>query len=371
MIRKLQRLAVMLYVLTVCAGFFCRRRSRTGAVLIVTPLRLGDFCMWLPFTGALTGYFRARNLRIILLIPAQLAYFAEKHLDYGEIIYREYPQELYSLAAMRRLARKLSNAAGTAVAVSVERAFFYDDLPRIFTGAARFHSARAVPMRERFWGKLSILADKLFFRGTAIELPDYENTPELQNYQYLTGKITGTPLPVPQTLSAGNRAQGTLLAPFAQDPARSCDIDKIISLLPYLPQPVILAGTRQDSARAQEICAASPVKIRNLCGQTTLPQLVELVCNSDLVLGANSGIANIGVICGKKVIAFSGQADQRFIRIPPDFTAYGLVPPQNITARWQCPFAGCRYHCHFPVDKTYKCLNEIELSDAIAALTGN
>ena len=125
--KKLQRLWVLFYILLKCAGFFCRPRSKKRCVLIVTPLRLGDFCMWLPFAGELTGYFRAQKLRIMIVIPESLRSMGEKFLDHDEMISRKYPHELYSLHEIRSLAGKLCGAASVSVAASGERAFFYDE----------------------------------------------------------------------------------------------------------------------------------------------------------------------------------------------------------------------------------------------------
>ncbi len=365
--KKLQRLWVLFYILLKCTGFFCRPRSKQNSVLIVTPLRLGDFCMWLPFAGALTGYFRAQKLRIMILVPEPLRFMAEKFLDHDEMILRKYPQDLYSLHEMRTLAERLCGAASVSVAASVERAFFYDDLPRIFARSGKFYSAKAVVLPERFWGRLSLWADKIFFRGSCVALTDYENTPELKNYQRLMESFINK-RPEVQLFTTGKRGTGTVLAPFSQDPARSCDIKKLARLIPYLPPPVTLVGNPQDAALAAELVKNSPVALNDLCGKTTLSEVLELVEKCAIVCGADSGIANAGIVFGKHVVAFCSQVSRRFMCVPEDFPDHGFVEPLKITSKWKCPYAGCLCRCRFAGSKVYPCVAEICYQDAIEGL---
>ena len=168
--------------------------------------------------------------------------------------------------------------------------------------------------------------------------------------------------------ATGKRGTGSLLAPFSQDPARSCEITKLAPLLPHLPPPVTLVGNPQDAALAAELVKISPVAINNLCGKTTLAEVLELVNSCEVVCGADSGIANVGIISGKYTVAFSGQADRRFMCIPEDFPAHGFVKPLKITSRWQCPYSGCTYRCRFAGNKVYPCVAEICYLDAAAGL---
>lgn len=323
--------------------------------------------MWLPFAGALTGYFRKQNLQIMAVVPEPLRFMAEKFLDCDEIICRKYPLDLYSLHEIKLFAERLQGTASIAVAVSVERAFFYDDVPRIFARSGKFYSAKAVVLPERFWGKLSKLADKIFFRGSCVELADYENTPELRNYQRLMGAFINKS-PEVHSFAAVKCGVGTLLAPFSQDPARSCEIKKLVPLLSYLPPPITLIGNLQNAKEAFKLVRSSPVEINNLCGKTTLENVMELVAGCEMIFGADSGIANVGIILGKNVVAFCSQASNRFMCIPEDFSEYSFIPPQKITSRWKCPYSGCRYLCRFSGKKAYLCISEIRYQDAITVL---
>ena len=268
---------------------------------------------------------------------------------------------------IRALNIALKDQYETAISTSVERAFFYDDIPRIFSRAAIHHSAKAVTLSEKYWGKLSILADKIFFKNSTFELEQYLETPEISNYHKLIQHICGYPI-TPQAF-AETMQEGKILAPFSQDQSRTWTPEQFALLTPYLPQPIFLAGMKSDFTNAQKICDLSSHPVINLCGKTSLQELNTLITKSYIIVGTDSGIANLGIIHKKKVIAISGQAGNRFIRIPADFEQYGFKIPIKITAREICPSAGCTYNCkYYSPGEQYPCIKNIKLSDVIEIL---
>ena len=209
--KKFLRLLAMLQWIPAIAAFFLRKRAVAPAVLIVTPLKLGDFCMWLIAAQSLLDHYSRRNLRTTLLIAPELLPTAKKLLRFDDAIALAYPDFLYSRRATGNLRRQLDGKFGVAAATAVERSFCRDDLPRIFSRAAEFHSAAAVPLAEKFWGKMSLWADRRFFRGSVIPLPDHLATPEAVNCLRLhTAMIGGAVTP---RCFGGAAGTGTVLAP--------------------------------------------------------------------------------------------------------------------------------------------------------------
>ena len=324
--------------------------------------------MWLPFAQALLLHYSRQHKKTTLLIPESLYNLAQEYLTFDSAILRKYPDEVYSLKQIRALNIALKDQYETAISTSVERAFFYDDIPRIFSRAKFFYSAQAVPLSERYWGKLSILADKIFFKNTHIfELKQYMDTPEISNYNKLIQYICNTSIP-PQ-LFASTTKNGTILAPFSQDPQKTWSPEQFSLLIPYLPTPIFLVGMKSDFTKAQRICDSSPYPVNNLCGKTSLQELNTLIKKSSIIVGTDSGIANLGIIHGKKVIAITGQANNRFIRIPADFVQFGFKVPIKIIAKEICPFAGCNYHCpYYSSGEQYQCIKNINPVDVIEIL---
>jgi ADP-heptose:LPS heptosyltransferase len=365
--KKIQRLIVIVYDILQCLLFFCKKKHNTNAVLIITPLRLGDFCMWLPFAQALLQHYSKQHKKTTLLLPKNLHYLAQEYLTFDTAILREYPDEVYSLKKIKTLNYLLKDQYEIAISTSVERAFFYDDIPRIFSRANFFYSAKAVPLSERYWGKLSILADNIFFKKHTFELKQYINTPEISNYHKLIQYICDAS--VTPRLFAGTMQNGTILAPFSQDPSKTWSPEQFSLLIPYLPMPIFLVGMESDFTNAQRICDSSPYPINNLCGKTSLQELNTLIKKSSIIVGTDSGIANLGIIHGKKVIAITGQANNRFIRIPADFVQFGFKVPIKVIAKKICPLAGCNYHCpYYSSGEQYPCIKNINPIDVIEIL---
>ena len=283
---------------------------------------------------------------------------AAKFLKFDAALDLPYPAYLYSWRLTRQLRRQLDGRYGTAVATAVERSFCRDDLPRIFTRAAQFHSAAAVPLAERFWGRLTLPADRWIFRDSVISLPDYLTTPEAINYLRLHTAITGGAI---QPRPCGNSGgKGTTLAPFSADPAKCWPLRNFAALLPHLPRPVVIVGGATDREAAESLAGPGVV---NRCGETDLAELAELVARCELVIGVDSGVANLGIVLGRKVLAATGEANRRFMTLPETFARYGFRLPKRIAAPSACPEAGCNYRCpRVRPGRPYPCVENITVA---------
>ncbi len=362
--KKLLRLLVMLRCLPALIAFFLRKRCVAPDALIVAPLKLGDFCMWLTSAPGLLDCFTNRGCRVTLLVTPELLPLARRFLRFDRAITRAYPACLYSWRETGRLRRELDGKFGIAAAVAVERSFCQDDLPCIFTRAAELHAAAAAPNSERFWRHLTMWSDRHIFRDAAVLIPDHVRTPEAANYQRLHSAMTGVEV-TPRALGTAD-GTGTILAPFASDPARCWPLENFSAVLPLLPRPVTIVGGPADREAAQSLTGDG---VANRCGETTLEELTETVAQSALVVGVDSGVANLGVMLGKKTVIASGEAHFRFLCLPETFTAFGFAMPVRVSAAESCPFAGCNYRCRRErAGAIYRCVADVSVSDFRKAL---
>ncbi|MGI6525723.1 MAG: glycosyltransferase family 9 protein [Bdellovibrionota bacterium] len=90
----------------------------------------------------------------------------------------------------------------------------------------------------------------------------------------------------------------------------------IKQIVDKLQRKVVLLGDSSQKAAAEEIVTkCQSVLIDNKVGQTTLPQLVDLLANAHVALGPDSGPGHIAAAVGTPYIAFFGPTEVR--RVAP------------------------------------------------------
>ena len=319
--------------------------------------------MFLPTAAELVGYFRKRGMQIMLLATPALKEMA-RTLEADEIIPHPYPENALSPAATYRFYRQLSGYRfQAAVAAVTERSFFHDDVPLLYSGAAELYLPRAVRLPERFWGVLSFWTDRCFFRNT-IELPDYILTPEMQNYGKLVQAVTGTfpayrkpELPISsQPLFEGKYI---LFAPGSQDISRCLDVETAHAVVSHLcsKYQVVIAGSAGEYERAERLRRGNEKNCFNFCGKSDLPGLVRLISDADAVVGVDSGIANLAILSGKNAIIAVGQANLRFMFVPPEAEKSGFQAPLVCLSKALCPHRNCNWNCPgYEKGKPYQCM---------------
>ncbi len=354
--------------------FFCRR-SRRGepgrGVLIVTPLRIGDFCMFLPSAGSLLDEFRRRGNPVTLLVSPATEELARKVLSFDELLLHPWPEYLADRSSLHRFRRMLTERRfHSAVAMVTERSFFHDDLPLLFSEAPVFHLPRASRLSERYWGWLVFLADRFFFHET-LDPGDYNRHPEMGNYACLVSQIVGFPrvlravtLPSEEWTPPIPERRYVLLAPGGRDPCRRWGEDhyrQMMELFLSRGIAVILAGDAAERADAETLRGTFEASCYNFCGQTSLPELLNLIRNAEAVIGNDSGIANLAILLRKKLCVIVGEANDRFMVLPEEAVALGYRPPAVCRLTPPCPQAGCNYLCsrRRGVKEPYPCIADI------------
>jgi heptosyltransferase I len=110
-----------------------------------------------------------------------------------------------------------------------------------------------------------------------------------------------------------------------------------------------ILGGKEDQPLGGIIARVEPERCFNLCGQTSLPEMVEWVRLCDLMITNDTGPMHVAAALGKPLVALFGPTEPR--RTGP----YGQL---NNVLRIDLPCSPClRSHCHY--EKTNECLNAL------------
>lgn len=110
-----------------------------------------------------------------------------------------------------------------------------------------------------------------------------------------------------------------------------------------------ILGDSKDKSLGEIISRAAPERCLNLCGQTSLPEMVEWLRRCDLMVTNDTGPMHVAAALGKPLVALFGPTEPR--RTGP----YGRL---NSVLRIDLPCSPClKSHCHY--EKPNECLNAI------------
>ena len=121
---------------------------------------------------------------------------------------------------------------------------------------------------------------------------------------------------------------------------------------------VLLLGSAKERELGEEIrVPAASARVRNLCGETTLGDVVDLLAAADAAVSNDSGLLHVAAAAGTPVVAIYGSSSPTFT---PPLTARATILYRGIEcspcfAR-ECPLGHLR------------CLREIEPGDVLEAV---
>ena len=108
-------------------------------------------------------------------------------------------------------------------------------------------------------------------------------------------------------------------------------------------------------------------KIDNLINKTTIQETVEIIRNSEFVIGNDSSAVHIAAATRTPSICIApGAHYNRFVPYPEEVADHFYHPRVVVH---QMPCFGCNYHCKFPVEKQLKCIQNISVPMVAGKLT--
>lgn len=328
-------------------------------ILILKPSSLGDVIQALPVLRLLKLHFR--DAEIFWWIDAALAPLLENDPDLTSIIlfHRKrwqsplrWNEVLQSVRQMRAhkfdLVIDLQSLFRSAMFAWFARGKFLIGLDDAREGANGFYDL-AIP-RKNFhthavdW-YLSVL--------TALKIPVHKNFIWLPERKEIADKLNSQ--------FAIRDSQLICLQPGARWENKRWPLEKFSELVSRLAQKFPAArfavlGGKDDAPLGEKISQAAPEKILNLCGQTSLPEMIEIIRRCDLMITNDTGPMHAAAALGKPLVALFGPTEPR--RTGP----YGQL--ENVL-RIELPCSPClKSECHF--EKPLECLRALPVETVLA-----
>ncbi|HKW29210.1 MAG TPA: lipopolysaccharide heptosyltransferase II [Verrucomicrobiae bacterium] len=144
------------------------------------------------------------------------------------------------------------------------------------------------------------------------------------------------------------------IQPGARWPNKRWPVEYFAELVRYLARKFpdarfAILGSKEDKSLGGFISRVEPERCFNLCGQTSLPEMVEWLRLCDLMITNDTGPMHVAAALGKPLVALFGPTEPR--RTGP----YGQL---NSVLRIDLPCSPClKSRCHY--EKPNECLNAL------------
>ena len=121
----------------------------------------------------------------------------------------------------------------------------------------------------------------------------------------------------------------------------------------------VIVGTAKEAPLGEELTRDSTCKVENLCGKTTLPELIAELKNCSLLLTNDTGTMHLADLLGVPVVAIFGSTE-------PALTGpSGITTPPHRILRRKVECNPC-YLRKCPID--FRCMNELTLEMVVTAV---
>ena len=161
----------------------------------------------------------------------------------------------------------------------------------------------------------------------------------------------------------GNIDEYIVIVPSARWESKRWPAANFASLISMMPLPSVIVGSKGDSSITEEIIDRAPItdKTINLCGRTSLKELVSLIAGAKAVVSNDSGPMHIAAALDKPTVAIFGPTD------PNKTGPYGWK--ENSKLRVISPQVPCS-PCREKKCDDMQCMQSIEVKQVYEALKG-
>lgn len=312
-------------------------------VLVVAPNWIGDALMAQPLLARLRD--KEPQLAIDVLAPEWVAPLARRMPEVSEVIAVPFRHGKLQLASRWRLGRTL-RARGYRQAIV---------LPNSWKSALVPFFAR-IGLRSGYVGEARYGLLNLLYREADGSMREHyarlADAPDFASQEPLAApKLHADPAQVAATQAKFGVSGGyAVLCPGAEyGPAKRWPY--FAELAPRLPLPAVLLGSKNDA----EVAAGIPG--RNLVGETTLEEAIDLIAGAAFVVSNDSGLMHVAAALDRPLVALFGSSSPE--RTPPHSPAAKVLwlklECSPCFAR-ECPLGHLR------------CLREISVDQVLAQL---
>jgi heptosyltransferase-2 len=283
-------------------------------ILVVAPSWIGDMVLAQPLLKLL--HARHSGLTLDALAPRWTLPLLGRMPEVRNAIESPFAHGDLKLGERRRLGRELKREG-------YDQAFI---LPNTFKSALVPLFA-GIPVRTGYVGELR------HWLLTDARAPEEKRFPQLaQRYAALAlarGETPPSPLPAPE-LRVDEAARNALLGRLGLDRARPAAalcpgaefgpakrwparyFAELARGLAARGRTVWLIGSQADRQTGAEIEHAAGNACRNLCGETSLAEAVDLLASCSLVVSNDSGLMHVAAALGKPLIALYGSSSPAY-----------------------------------------------------------
>ena len=314
-------------------------------LLVRSPNWLGDACMAVPAIQAMK--LGRPDLHLTILSPAKLA-----------TVWSE-------VAAVDSIIEIPPDSSPWSVASRIKKSGTYDVallLPNSWRSALEVWLA-GIPVRL---GLQSHRANRLLSRIISMPRRLHPVTHQTEELLSMVRRIGGPEIsfPVQRPRPAPKGPIRVALCPGAEyGPAKRWPIERYRAVMDRIARDHdltwVIVGTAKEASLGEQLARNFNGKVKNLCGKTSLPELITELKGCTLLLTNDTGTMHLADLLGVPVVAIFGSTE-------PALTGpAGVTTPPHRILRRKVECSPC-YLRECPVD--FRCMNEITVEMVASAM---
>ena len=341
-------------------------------IILIRQDKIGDFILWLDTAKEYKKYYSPEKYKIILLGNSLWCDLA-KELPYWDEVIPVNQKQFKTISRYRRkILKKVRDLkAEIAIQPTFSREFYHgDSLTRASCAIHRFGSVG--DMSNRNWLKKWLA---IHWHTELISASQEPQTELERNAEFLS-LLTGTSLPVCYpvlelqnlTFTPEQEKQSFyVIVPAASINPKKWPTDNFAELAEKIYQRTnwngVICGTQKEHLLGEDILKKCTAPLKNMSGQTGLPELVGMVSQSQLIISNDTGTAHIASAVGRSTVCILGGG--HFGRFAP----YPDLPGQTKTFHsvyHKMACYGCNWECVYSLkkDEPAPCVSNISV-DAV------
>ena len=348
------------------------KRNQMKMVLLIRQDAIGDFILWLDTAKEYRKYFPPENYKIVLIGNALWCDLA-KELPFWDEVLPINKKAFKTLSKYRwNILRKVrSFGAEIAIQPTYSREFYHgDSLIRASNASKKVSSAGDMSNRNQL---KTILADRWH---TELISASQEPQTELERNAEFLSLLTGTSLPVCYPvlelqnlpfIPKQEKQSFYVIVPAASINSKKWPTDNFAELAEKVYKRTgwngVICGTKKEYFLGEDILKKCNAPLKNMSGQTGLPELAGLLSQSQLIISNDTGTAHIAAAVGRTTVCILGGGHFGRFAPYPDFPGQ----TKNFHSVYhKMPCYGCNWECvyHIKDEDPAPCISNISV-DAV------
>jgi len=344
--------------------------KKLNRILVIRLDHIGDYCLWEPQVESLRKLYPRSQYSMTLLANSSWAPLAQKTNKFDEVItvdVARLKRSLHYRFLMSRIIRKIR--FGLLISPVYSRDFYVVDSIVRLSGA---------PVKIGFRGDASNILPSLKWITdrwySKLVEGDFAHLSELEkNAEFIKGLGGEAALGLPKLCSSTSGFKNSfvynnyfVIVPGGSWRGRCWPIEKFTELSRRIQNkygiPGLICGTRQEKALGDAINEDLEIPLTNLCGQTSIIELKDVLENSRLLVTNETGSVHIGVAIGTPTVCVMGGGHfGRFFPYPGE-----LMPDTADAVSFPMDCYGCNWDCRFKIleNEAAPCIQSISV-DAV------